>query len=265
MHANSRNTIRRLVCVAIAAVTGVAAMTLHAAEIKVLASNGVKAALEELAPAFERASGNKLSIEFGLAAVLKRQIESGAAFDVAILTSAGIEDLAKQGKIDAATRASIARSGVGIGVRAGAPRPDIGTADALKRSLLAAKSVSWAKEGASGTYFVTVQNVLHGRPFPHDVAQGKSFAPNTIEQLRAMADVWHQAGDQGASVSSGSFVTEGMVVAPVSMRTLAAIAHGTGDTIESLDRRDVGKSFLCRRETVFLDLVRIHEGVVKVA
>jgi flavin prenyltransferase len=51
----------------------------------------------------------------------------------------------------------------------------------------------------------------------------------TVDQLRALADVWHQSGDQGASISSGSFVTEGMIVAPCSMRTLAAIAHGTGD------------------------------------
>jgi molybdate transport system substrate-binding protein len=142
------------------ALIGIAALlataSARAAEIKVLASNGVKAALEELAPAFERATGNKVSITFGLAAVLKRQIEAGEAFDVAILTSAGIEDLAKQGKVDAGSRAAIARSGVGIGIRQGAPRPDIGTPDALKRTLLSAKSISWAKEGASGVYFASV-------------------------------------------------------------------------------------------------------------
>jgi molybdate transport system substrate-binding protein len=130
-----------------------AATSANAAEIKVLASNGVRAALEELAPAFERETGNKLVISFGLAAALKRQIESGEAFDLAILTSAGIDDLAKQGKVDAASRASIARSGVGIGIRKGAPRPDIGTADAFKRTMLSAKSISWAKEGQSGIYF----------------------------------------------------------------------------------------------------------------
>ena len=127
-----------------------------AADIKVLASNGVKAALEELAPAFERETGHKLTISFGVAAVLKRQIEGGEGFDLAILTSAGIDDLAKQGKVDGGTRASIARSGVGIGIRKGAPRPDIGTSEALKRTLLAAKSVAWAKEGASGVYFASV-------------------------------------------------------------------------------------------------------------
>src|SRR5438034_11330103 len=110
-----------------------------AAEIKVLASNGVKEALLELAPAFERATGHKLVIAFGLAAALKRQIEAGEAFDLAILPAAGIDDLAKQGKVDAASRVAIARSGVGIGIKKGAPRPDIGTPEALKRTLLSAK------------------------------------------------------------------------------------------------------------------------------
>src|SRR5437867_7882515 len=102
----------------VAATIGIAALlitpSIRAAEIKVLASNGVREALLELAPAFERETGNKLVITFGLAAALKRQIEAGEAFDLAILTSAGIDDLAKQGKVDAASRASIARSGVGI-------------------------------------------------------------------------------------------------------------------------------------------------------
>jgi molybdate transport system substrate-binding protein len=129
------------------------AVSAHAADIKVLASNGVKAALEELAPAFERQTGNKLSITFGLAAVLKRQIESGELFDYAILTDAGIADLVKQGKVDGASRAAIARSGVGIGIKKGAPRSDIATPDALKRTLLDAKSIAWAKEGQSGIYF----------------------------------------------------------------------------------------------------------------
>ncbi len=141
----------------VAAVVGIAALlatvSVRATEIKVLASNGVKGALEELAPAFERKTGNKLVISFGLAAALKRQIEGGEAFDLAILTSGGIEDLAKQGKVEAGVHASIARSGVGIGIKKGAPRPDIATPDALKRTLLAAKSISWAKEGASGVYF----------------------------------------------------------------------------------------------------------------
>ncbi len=147
----------KTITVAIAALTAfMSAGGANAADLKVLASNGVRGTLEELAPTFERATGDKLTIIFGLAAVLKRQIEAGEAFDLAILTSAGIEDLASQGKLDAASRASIARSGVGIGVRAGAPKPDLSTAEALKRALLSAQSITWASEGASGIYMASV-------------------------------------------------------------------------------------------------------------
>ena len=145
--------IRSLAAAVLGTAAALAVSSAGAAEIRVLASNGVKATLEELAPAFERQTGNRVVIEFGLAAVLKRQIEGGAPFDLAILTSAGIDDLAKQGKIDAGSRAAIARSGVGIGIKKGAPRSDISTPDALKRTLLAARSISWAKEGQSGIYF----------------------------------------------------------------------------------------------------------------
>src|SRR5438876_12133479 len=130
-----------------------ATTSVSAAEIKVLASNGVKEALNELAPAFERETGHKLVITFGLAAALKRQIEAGEAFDLAILPAAAIDDLIKQGKVDAGARAAIARSGVGIGIRKGAPRPDIRTPETLMRTLLSAKSITWAKEGQSGIYF----------------------------------------------------------------------------------------------------------------
>src|SRR5215467_11235229 len=120
--------------------------------IEVLASNGVRAALDELAPAFERATGHSLAIAFGLGAALKRGIEAGERFDLAILASAAVDDLAKRGKVDRALRAAIAASGVGIGIKKGAPRADIGTPEALERALLASKSITWAREGAGGVY-----------------------------------------------------------------------------------------------------------------
>ena len=122
-------------------------------EIRVLASNGVKAALEDLVPAFERASGHKVAIGFGLGADLKRSIESGESFDLAVLAAAAMEGLAKQGRVDAASRAPVARSGSGLAIRKGAARPDMATADAFRRTLLSAKSICWAKEGVSGAYF----------------------------------------------------------------------------------------------------------------
>ncbi|SRR5579871_1600616 len=138
---------------ALVVMTLVPACAAYSAELAVLASNGVKAALEALGPAFERESGHSLRVRFGLAAVLKREIEGGATFDVAILTRSGVAELAQQGKLDAGSEVDIARSAVGIGIRAGAARPDIATPEALKRTLLAARSIGWAREGASGSYF----------------------------------------------------------------------------------------------------------------
>jgi molybdate transport system substrate-binding protein len=125
----------------------------HAAELKVLSGNGARAAVRELASQFERATGHKVSLRFEVNAALKRKIEAGETFDVAILNPPVIEDLIRQGKIVAGSRADIGRAGLGVAVRAGAPKPDIGSVEAFKRALLAAKSIAYPGEGASGVYF----------------------------------------------------------------------------------------------------------------
>jgi len=113
----------------------------RAAELKVYASTAVKAVLEELGPQFEKATGDKLVFTFGLSSAVKKQIDEGAAFDVAVLTPALIDGLAAAGKIDPASRVAIARAGSGVAVSAGSPKPDVSTAEALKRTLLQAKSI----------------------------------------------------------------------------------------------------------------------------
>jgi molybdate transport system substrate-binding protein len=122
----------------------------HAGDVRVLSTNAAKAVLEELAPQFEKATAHKLSIRFAPAADLKVQIEKGEAFDLAILTAPAIDDLIHQGKLAAPTRADIATSGAGVAIRKGAPKPDLTTADAFKRTLLAAKSVAYVGTGAAG-------------------------------------------------------------------------------------------------------------------
>src|SRR5262245_60506263 len=127
-----------------------AASGASAAEIKVITSVGVKAILEELAPAFERTSGHKLNIIYGVAVPLKRQIESGETFDVVILVPGMIDDLMKQGKVAAGSNVNVAKSGIGVAIKQGAPKPDISSADAFKKTLLAARSIAYVKEGQSG-------------------------------------------------------------------------------------------------------------------
>ena len=129
------------------------AVTATAAEIKVLSTIGVRSVMHELVPRLEQATGHKLVIVYEVANVLKRRIDAGESFDVAILTLAVTDDLMRQGKIMDGTRSGIARSGNGLAVRAGALKPDISTAEAFKRALLGAKSIAYSKEGASGIYF----------------------------------------------------------------------------------------------------------------
>ena len=137
---------------AIVAAVALVAGTAGAAEIKLSSSNAVKTVLEELVPQFEKATEHKVKITLGTAAGLKASIEKGEAFDVAILTGAGIDGLIKDGKVAAGSRADIARSGIGVAVKKGAPKPDISTTEAFKRTLLAAKSVGYVEQGASGIY-----------------------------------------------------------------------------------------------------------------
>src|SRR5437867_12677730 len=104
-----------------------APLSVQAAEIRLLCSNGLREVMEVLAPQFERASGHKLVISFGLAAAFKRQIDTGEAFDLTVLTPPLIDDLIKQGRVVADTRTVIARSGMGLLTRKGGQKPDLAT------------------------------------------------------------------------------------------------------------------------------------------
>ena len=120
--------------------------------LRVLASNGVKAAMEALQPQCERAIGHPLALQFNSTASLKKTIETGEGFDVAIITSEAIGDLIKLGKLAGGSRADLGRSELGIGIRAGMARPDIHTPEALKRTLRDATSITYPQDGASRAY-----------------------------------------------------------------------------------------------------------------
>jgi molybdate transport system substrate-binding protein len=117
--------------------------------LHVLCSNGMRAVVEELKPQLERAAGQPLAIEYGTSAGVRQKIESGAQFDVAVLTVEVIDALAKAGKVAPDSVAPLGRSPVGVGVRAGAPVPDLKTPDAVKKAFLDAKSVTWVGAGAA--------------------------------------------------------------------------------------------------------------------
>ena len=126
------------------------------AELTIYSSIGVRSAAEALFQNFERQSGHKLAVTWGTAPMLGKRIESGESVDVLILSRAGIDALVKQGKIASGSDVTLAGSGIAIAVKAGAPKPDISTPEALQRTLLAAKSIAYSEPsagGASGVYF----------------------------------------------------------------------------------------------------------------
>jgi molybdate transport system substrate-binding protein len=127
-----------------------------AAEVKVFSTIGVQAALEELAPKFEKASGHKLNITWATAAVLVKRVQGGETADLLILTKQGLDTMVKENKATAGGDAVFASSGMAVVVKKGAPKPDISTSEAFKAALLKAKSISYSNPehgGASGVYF----------------------------------------------------------------------------------------------------------------
>jgi molybdate transport system substrate-binding protein len=120
-----------------------------AAELTVLASMGVLSGVRDVASAFERATGHKVIVSFEAGPSLMQKVASNAPADVVTHYPEVIDDLVKQGKV-VGSRVDFARAGVGVAVKAGAPKPDISTPEAFKRAMLAAKSIAYARTGASG-------------------------------------------------------------------------------------------------------------------
>lgn len=114
-----------------------------AAEIKIFTSRAIATVLERIGPEFERTTGNKLNVVMGFSPVFVKQIDAGEPFDVIASPPGTINGLVKNGKVIADTRTKLVRSGYGVAVRAGAPRPDVSTTEAFKRTLLNAKSIGY--------------------------------------------------------------------------------------------------------------------------
>jgi molybdate transport system substrate-binding protein len=127
----------------------------NSAELKIFGSRVTKVIVGELGPLFEKVTGTTPVVVADVAQVMKRRIEAGEPFDLAVLVDFQIDDLIKTGKLLADSRANIMSSGIGVAVKRGAPKPDIGTAEAFKQALLKAKSVGYidpASGGSSGIY-----------------------------------------------------------------------------------------------------------------
>jgi molybdate transport system substrate-binding protein len=129
------------------------------ASMKILSGGAMQGLMVEAVPLFERSNSCKVAIEIGLTSALRKAITNGAAFDIALLPRPDIDALARDGKIAAGSATDIARSAIGVAVRAGAPKPDIATVDAFKRAVLQAGSVTYS-DGPSGLYIAGLMERL---------------------------------------------------------------------------------------------------------
>lgn len=157
-----------------------------AAEIRVLCSNGFRAVMQDLVPQFERATGHTVTVRYGLSTAITRQIEAGEPFDLAVLTPSLIDDLIGKGMLAGGTHVVLARSAIALANRAGSPKPDVRTPDALRRTLLASRSIAYAREGASAAFFLGLVQRL-----------------GLTESLQSRIQAVASGEDVGASVAGG--------------------------------------------------------------
>jgi molybdate transport system substrate-binding protein len=153
----------------------------RAADLKVLAGGSMTASLGELGPQFEKATGHKLVIEFGSTPQLIKEVASGTPFDLGVVPAELFTDEAARARFVAGPTIDIARVGYGIAVRAGAPRPDIGTPDAFRQVLIEARSIAFLPQSAAGAYVLKVFERL-------DIAQAmqaKTKAQTSTSQIPA--------------------------------------------------------------------------------
>ena len=211
------------------------------AAVRVLASNGVQGALNELIPQCERATGHPLSVEFDTTASIKPKIEGGAAFDFTVLTADAVDALVADGKLAASSRANVARVGIGVGIRAGAAKPDVSTPEALKKALLNAKSITYAGAGASRP---AIDKML-GQMGIADALKSKTLLlPGAAETTSAVAD---GKAELLLTLVSEIVSAKGLALAgplPAAYQTYIAFAAGASANAKNADAAKAAIQFL---------------------
>jgi molybdate transport system substrate-binding protein len=159
----------------------------HAAEIKLLAPVSFRALLPDLLPQFEKLLGHKVTVGYATIGVITERLIKGEATDVAIVSSAQNEELQKQGKLLTGSRVEIARVGYTVFVKKGAPKPDLGSVDALKRTLLAAKSIALGDPASGGGSGVYMAGLIQRLGLSAEIKAKTKLLPSGTEVAEAVA------------------------------------------------------------------------------
>lgn len=150
----STQDMKKSIIAALMVVAALASSPAVADEITVFSTPSLQSVLAQLGPKFEETTGHKLKINYAPVAALKREIDGGATFDVALLLPATIDDLIKEGKATSGSRTDLAVALVGVAIRQGLSKPDLSSSDAFRQFLLSANSAAYGADSASGKYFL---------------------------------------------------------------------------------------------------------------
>jgi len=158
-----------------------------AAEIRLFSPVAMNRAMPEVVAEFEKSSPHKVKVEYATVGALFERLQKDEGADVAIVSAPQLEDLLKQGKVVVGSQADIAKVGIGLFVRAGAPKPDIGSVDTFKRTLLSAKSVSYGDPAAGGVSGVHMAGLVGRLGIASDIKARTELLPNSQAVLEAVA------------------------------------------------------------------------------
>jgi len=187
---------RRIALSILAAIPlALAAAQSDAADLKVLGAGPVEHTFKELAPEFMRATGHKVEGTFDTIGVIERKLKAGEKADILILTTAAMDEMTKAGSLIPRTNAEVGRGTSGLAVRAGAPVPDISTPDALKRTLIAARSVAYVDPAVGATNGIFFARLLERLGVADEVNKKAMLFRRGYEVAQAVADSRAEIGN----------------------------------------------------------------------
>ncbi len=183
-----------------------------AADIKLFGGNAMRVLLAELVQQFEKSSGHKVTVEYGTLGAITDRVMKGEAADVVIVTPAQNEKLEKEGKLLAGSRAPLAKAGYGVFVKTGAARPELGTVDAFKRTMLAAKSIALGDPAGGGPLGVYSAGLMQRLGLADDLKAKIKLFPSGTQVAEAVAK---GESEVGLGLASDAVVVPGLVAIPL--------------------------------------------------
>ena len=214
-----------------------------AADIKLLGGASMRVLLPELLPQFEKSSGHKVTVEYGTLGAITDRVMKGEAADLVIVTGDQNEKLQKEGKVLAGSRAELAKTGYSVFVKSGAARPDLGSVDAFKRTMLAAKSVALGDPAGGGPLGIYSAGLMQRLGLAEDLKPSIKLLPSGTQVADAVAQ---GESEVGIGLASDAVVVPGLVAVPlpVDIQTYTTYTLGTVANSKQVDAAKALIAFL---------------------